>query len=54
MPKWLLFGLVAVGQFAVAAYVFFNSDRIVIPVVLTLAGVCMLIAAAGHAMGKGR
>ncbi len=53
MPKWLLFGLIAAGQFAVAAALFFNSGRIVIPVILTLAGVCMLIAAVGHAMGKG-
>lgn len=53
MPKWLIFGLVAVGQFAVAAAIFFNSDRVVIPVILAFAGLCMLIAAAGKAMGKG-
>ena len=52
MPKWLLFGLAAVGQFAVAAAVFFNSDRVVIPGVLTLAGLLMLVAAVGSAMGK--
>ena len=54
MPKWLMFGLVAIGQFAVAAAVYFNSGRVVIPAVLACAGVCMLIAAVGHAMGKGR
>jgi len=52
MPKWLLFGLVAVGQFVVAAVVFFNSGRVVIPAVLVLAGVFMSIAAVGKAMGK--
>ncbi len=54
MPKWLLFGLVAAGQFVVAAAVFFNSGRVVIPVVLGFAGICMLIAAVGQAMGKGK
>lgn len=54
MPKWLLFGLIAVGQFVVAAAVYYNTGRVVIPVVLGFAGVCMLVAAVGHAMGKGR
>jgi hypothetical protein len=54
MPKWLLFGLIAVGQFVAAAAVFFNSDRVVIPAVLVLAGVLMSIAAVGQAMGKGK
>jgi hypothetical protein len=53
MPKWLTFGLVAVGQLAVAAAIFFNRDRVVIPVILAFAGLCMLIAAVGNAMGKG-
>lgn len=52
MPKWLPFGLIAVGQFVVAAVVFFNSGRIVIPAILTIAGVLMLIAAVGKAKGK--
>ncbi|HLL73596.1 MAG TPA: hypothetical protein VK363_19315 [Pyrinomonadaceae bacterium] len=53
MPKWLLFGLAAVGQF-VLAVVFFNTGRVVIPAILVLAGVCMSIAAIGQAMGKGK
>jgi CHASE2 domain-containing sensor protein len=52
MPKWILFGLVAVGQFVVAAAVFLYSGRVVIPVVIFLAGVCMTIAAVGEAMKK--
>ena len=54
MPKWLPFGLIAVGQFVVAAIVFFNSGRVVIPAVLTIAGVFMVMAAVGKAMGKGQ
>ena len=50
MPKWLLYGLAAAGQFAVAAASFFYSDRVVIPVVLVLAGLCMSAAAAGSAI----
>ena len=53
MPKWLLFGLVAVAQFG-AVVVFFYAGRVVIPAILAFAGVCMSIAAVGHAMGKGR
>jgi hypothetical protein len=52
MPKWLLFGLAAAGQLAVAAAVFLNSERVVIPAVLALAGVLMLVAAVGSALGK--
>ena len=49
MPKWLLYGLAAAGQFAVAAALFFYGDRVVIPAVLVLAGLCMSAAAAGAA-----
>ena len=54
MPKWLLFGLVGIGQFVVAAIVYSHSGRVVIPLILALAGVCMSIAAVGYAMGKGQ
>lgn len=50
MPKWLLYGLAAAGQFAVAAALFFYSDRVVIPAVLVLAGLCMSAAAVGSAI----
>ena len=50
MPKWILYGLAAVGQFAVAAAMFFYGDRVVIPAVLVLAGLCMTAAAVGSAM----
>jgi hypothetical protein len=49
MPKWLLFGLAAAGQFAVAAAVAYYSDRVVLPAVLAVAGLCMLLAAVGSA-----
>lgn len=52
MPKWLLFGLVSAGQFAVAAAVAYYSDRVVIPAVLAVAGLLMLIAAVGSARGQ--
>jgi len=56
MPKWLLYGLAAAGQFAVAAALFFYGDRVVIPVVLVFAGLCMSAAAVGSAIEarKGR
>lgn len=52
MPKWMLFGLLAVGEFIAAAAIFFYSGRIVIPAILALSGVLMLVAAAGKAAGK--
>ncbi|HWS55537.1 MAG TPA: hypothetical protein VN228_15470 [Pyrinomonadaceae bacterium] len=52
MPKWALFGLAAVGDFVVAALVAYYSGRVVIPAVLAVAGLFMLIAAVGSAMGR--
>jgi hypothetical protein len=52
MPKWLLFGLAAAGNFVIAVMLY-NSGRLIIPVILALAGVCFLIAAAGSAKGAG-
>ena len=52
MPKWLVFGLAAVGDFVVAALVAYYSDRVVIPVILAAAGLLMLVAAVGSAMGR--
>lgn len=52
MPKWMLFGLLAVGELVAAAVIFFYSGRVVIPAILALAGVLMLVAAAGKAAGK--
>ncbi len=49
MPKLLLFGLAAVGNFIVAV-ITFRSGRLIIPVILAFAGVCFTIAAAGTAM----
>ena len=48
MPKWLLYGLLAVVDF-VAAYVFFARGRIVVPAILVVAGVCFVMAALGAA-----
>ena len=53
MQKWMLFGLLAVGEFIAAAAIFFYSGRVLIPAILALAGVLMLIAAVGKATGKG-
>ena len=53
MQKWMLFGLLGVGDLIVAAVVYLYSGRVVIPAVLALAGVFMLVAAAGKATGKG-
>lgn len=56
MPKWLLFGLAAVVNF-VMAVVTYRSGRLVIPVILAIAGVCFIMAAVGSAReaagGKG-
>lgn len=51
MPKWLLYALMAVVDFA-AAYLFYARGRIVVPAILALAGVCFTIAAVGAARGK--
>ena len=52
MPKWLLYGLFATGDFVAAALIYFNSDRVVIPAGLALAGVLLLIDAVAQAMGS--
>ena len=48
MPKWLLFGLAAIGNFIIAASTY-QGGRIVIPVILVAAGLCFVFAAAGAA-----
>ena len=52
MPKWLVYGLLAVVDF-VAAYVFYSNGRIVIPAILVVAGLCFVIAASGAAKKAG-
>jgi hypothetical protein len=52
MPKWLLFGLAAVINF-VLAFVAYRGGRLLIPALLTVGGVCFVIAAAGSARGAG-
>ncbi len=49
MPKWSLFGLCAVGNFVIAVMAF-RGGRLIIPLVLAVAGVCFIIAAGGAAM----
>ena len=49
MPKWLLYASLAVLDF-VAAYVFFARGRIIVPAILTLAGVCFVFACVGEAV----
>ena len=53
MPKWLLFALAGVADLVIAVITYRNG-RIVLPAILTLAGVLFLVAAVGSAMGKGR
>ena len=52
MPKWLLYGLAAAADFGFAA-LFFSNGRVILPAILTIAGVCFSIAAVGAAMKKG-
>lgn len=52
MPKWLLFGLAAVGNFVVAA-IAYRGGRVIIPIILAVAGLCFVIAAVGAAKGAG-
>lgn len=50
MPKWLMFSLAAMVDlvFAVIAY---RSGRVMIPVLLSVAFVCFVIAAVGSVKG---
>lgn len=50
MPKSLLFGLAAVGNFVVAV-ITYSSGRLIIPIILTFGGLCFIIAAIGAARG---
>ena len=52
MPKWLLFSLAAAVNFVVA-FMAYRGGRLLIPAILTVAGVCFVIAAAGSARGAG-
>ena len=53
MPKWALYGLAAIADFAFAWY-FFSNGRIVLPAILTLAGLCFVAATVGTLMKKGQ
>jgi len=46
MPKWTLYVLLALVDFA-AAWYFFTHGRIVLPAILTLAGLCFVMATVG-------
>jgi hypothetical protein len=46
VPKWLLYALAAVANFALAAW-FYSNGRYIVPVVLFLASLCFVAAAAG-------
>jgi hypothetical protein len=52
MPKWILFGLAAVGNF-VFAVIAYRGGRVVIPLILAVAGLCFIMAAVGAAKGSG-
>lgn len=51
MPKPILYALAAVADF-VAAYVFYATGRVVVPIVLTLAGLCFVAAMVGALVRK--
>ncbi len=48
MPKWLLFGLAAVGNFLIAV-IAYRGGRLIIPIILVVAGLCFVVAAFGAA-----
>jgi hypothetical protein len=50
MPKWALYVLLAFVDFGFAWY-FFTNGRIVLPAILTIAGLCFVAATIG-AMAK--
>jgi hypothetical protein len=52
MPKWILFGLAAVANFVIAL-IAYRDGRLVIPIVLAVAGLCFVMAAVGAARGAG-
>lgn len=52
MPRWLLYALAAIADFAFAAY-FFTHGRVVLPAILTLAGLCFVAATVGALMKRG-
>jgi hypothetical protein len=53
MPKWALYGLAAIADFAFAAW-FYSRGRLVLPAILTLAGICFVMATIGVVMKKDR
>ena len=52
MSRTLLYSLATIADFTIAIFAY-RSGRIVIPVVLILAGICFAIAAIGSALGRG-
>jgi hypothetical protein len=50
MPKWVLYGFAAIADF-VAAGLFFSRGRLILPAILTIAGMCFVAAAVGAAKG---
>ena len=52
LPSRLLFGLAAVGNFVIAL-IAYRGGRLVIPIILAVAGLCFVIAAGGAARGAG-
>lgn len=48
MPKWLLYGLAAVGDLVIA-FIAYQSGRVLIPLLLVLAALGFIAAAIGAA-----
>ena len=52
MPKWSLYGALAIVDL-VAAWYFFSNGRVVLPAILTLAALCFVFATLGELRKKG-
>ena len=53
MPKAAMFAIAAAGDLIIAAFLY-RGGRVVLPLILTVAGLCFVIAAVGSAMKGGR
>ena len=51
MPKWLMFALFAAVDFAVAVLLYLDG-RVILPLILVMAGACFVIASVGKAREK--
>lgn len=50
MPKWVLYALAALADFVIA-FISYRNGRVLIPIILALAGLGFTLAAIGAARG---